>query len=171
MPGRNLLSVFIKVLTQKQNTGQTSTAEHLAALGTQCLTLPEGRGLLGACRPRHSPGPGARQTSWVRFFSLCFRINRGLPRTYKATFSSVPIRPGWASRVHGSGPLGRCLWSPSLSTQQRGIQSQFVRTRLDSISHQKLGLCHIIRTCEGFGGGSQPSSLLPPAKPVPVISC
>lgn len=104
-------------------------------------------------------------------FSLCFRINRGLPRTYKATFSYVPIRPGWASRVHESVPLGRCLRSPSLSTQQRGIQSQFVRTRLDSISHQKLGLCHIIGACEGRGGGSQPSSILPAAKPVPVISC
>lgn len=62
--------------------------------------------------------------------------------------------------------MGRCLQSPSLSTQQIGIESQFVRTRLDSISHQKLGLCHVIEACER---GSLPSSILPPAKPpVPV---
>lgn len=47
----NLLSVFIKVLTQKENSGQTSTAEHLAALGTQCFTLPEGRERAAGCMP------------------------------------------------------------------------------------------------------------------------
>lgn len=29
------------------------------------------------------------------FFPLCFRINRGLPRTYKATFSYVLIDKAW----------------------------------------------------------------------------
>lgn len=60
--------MFIKSL-QNQNTIQTSTAEHSAAIETQGSTLPESKGLLGACWSRHSPGPGARQTSWVRFFS------------------------------------------------------------------------------------------------------
>lgn len=56
--------MFIKSL-QNQNTSQTSTAEHFAAIETH---TPESKGLLGACWSRHSPGPGARQTSQVRFF-------------------------------------------------------------------------------------------------------
>lgn len=61
--------MFIKSL-QNQNTSQTSTTEHFAAIETQCSTLPESKGLLGACWSRHGTGPGARQTSWVRFFPL-----------------------------------------------------------------------------------------------------
>lgn len=41
---------------------------------------------------------------------------QGLPRTYKAAFSKVQIRPGWASRVHGSlwvdvSSYHHCLYS------------------------------------------------------------